>query len=45
MSTFLQYIEETEELAMNGLRENKHILDMITEELLNKSRMTGLVSC
>lgn len=40
----LQYIEETEELAMNGLRNNRHILDMITEELMEKSRITGLVS-
>ncbi|XP_022149642.1 ATP-dependent zinc metalloprotease FTSH 12, chloroplastic [Momordica charantia] len=37
-----RYIEETEELAMNGLRENRHILEMITEELLEKSRITGL---
>ncbi|KAM5562112.1 hypothetical protein ABKV19_017366, partial [Rosa sericea] len=44
---FGKYIEETEELAteelaMNGLRNNRHILDMITEELLDKSRITGL---
>lgn len=39
----LQYIEETEELAMNGLRNNRHILDMIIKELLEKSRITGLV--
>ncbi|KAL0537514.1 hypothetical protein IC582_026492 [Cucumis melo] len=37
-----RYIEETEELAMNGLRENRHILDMIAEELLFKTRITGL---
>ncbi|XP_038901177.1 ATP-dependent zinc metalloprotease FTSH 12, chloroplastic isoform X2 [Benincasa hispida] len=37
-----RYIEETEELAMNGLRENRQILDMITEQLLDKSRITGL---
>lgn len=37
-----RYIEETEELAMNGLRENRHILEMLTEELLEKSRITGL---
>ncbi|KAL6196806.1 hypothetical protein ACLB2K_032419 [Fragaria x ananassa] len=37
-----RYIEETEELAMNGLRNNRHILDMITEELMEKSRITGL---
>ncbi|CAK9314663.1 unnamed protein product [Citrullus colocynthis] len=37
-----RYIEETEELAMNGLRENRRILEMITEELLDKSRITGL---
>lgn len=40
---WLQYIEETEELAMRGLRDNRHILDMITKELLEKSRITGLV--
>lgn len=37
-----RYIEETEELAMRGLRDNRHILDMITKELLEKSRITGL---
>ncbi|KAJ6808722.1 ATP-dependent zinc metalloprotease FTSH 12, chloroplastic [Iris pallida] len=37
-----RYIEETEELAMTGLRQNKHILDMIARELLEKSRITGL---
>ncbi|KAM1570927.1 hypothetical protein ACFX10_035873 [Malus domestica] len=37
-----RYIEETEELAMNGLRNNRHILDMIIKELLEKSRITGL---
>nr|QKY65109.1 FTSH protease 12 [Passiflora pittieri] len=37
-----RYIEETEELAMRGLRDNKHILDLIAIELLQKSRITGL---
>ncbi|BFG28671.1 hypothetical protein CerSpe_149450 [Prunus speciosa] len=37
-----RYIEETEELAMNGLKNNRHILDLIMEELLEKSRITGL---
>lgn len=37
-----RYIEETEELAMNALRNNKHILDLITRELLERSRITGL---
>nr|QKY65103.1 FTSH protease 12 [Passiflora contracta] len=37
-----RYIEETEELAMRGLRDNKHILDLIATELLQKSRITGL---
>ncbi|KAL6206120.1 hypothetical protein ACLB2K_023369 [Fragaria x ananassa] len=37
-----RYIEETEELAMNGLRNNRHILDMITDGLMEKSRITGL---
>ncbi|KAL5813277.1 hypothetical protein ACOSQ3_028227 [Xanthoceras sorbifolium] len=37
-----RYIEETEELAMNALRENRHILDIIVKELLEKSRITGL---
>ncbi|KAH7557844.1 hypothetical protein JRO89_XS11G0228100 [Xanthoceras sorbifolium] len=37
-----RYIEETEELAMNALRENRHILDIIAKELLEKSRITGL---
>lgn len=37
-----RYIEETEELAMNGLKDNMHILDVIARELLEKSRITGL---
>ncbi|KAJ8761763.1 hypothetical protein K2173_004573 [Erythroxylum novogranatense] len=37
-----RYVEETEELAMKGLRDNMHILDVITRELLEKSRITGL---
>lgn len=37
-----RYIEETEELAMNGLMANRHILDLIAKELLEKSRITGL---
>ncbi|KAG5016589.1 hypothetical protein AAZX31_08G233000 [Glycine max] len=37
-----RYIEETEELAMNALRNNRHILDLIVRELLERSRITGL---
>ncbi|KAK4838315.1 hypothetical protein QYF36_012822 [Acer negundo] len=37
-----RYIEETEELAMNALKYNRHILDIIAKELLEKSRITGL---
>ncbi|XP_076918479.1 ATP-dependent zinc metalloprotease FTSH 12, chloroplastic-like, partial [Bidens hawaiensis] len=37
-----RYIEETEELAMKGLMDNRHILDLITNELLKNSRITGL---
>ncbi|KAF6137574.1 hypothetical protein GIB67_031853 [Kingdonia uniflora] len=37
-----RYIEETEELAMIGLKQNRHILDMIANELLEQSRITGL---
>ncbi|KAL1205616.1 ATP-dependent zinc metalloprotease FTSH 12 [Cardamine amara subsp. amara] len=37
-----RYIEETEELAMNALQANRHILDLITRELLEQSRITGL---
>ncbi|XP_071722669.1 LOW QUALITY PROTEIN: ATP-dependent zinc metalloprotease FTSH 12, chloroplastic-like, partial [Rutidosis leptorrhynchoides] len=37
-----RYIDETEELAMKGLMENRHILDIISKELLEKSRITGL---
>ncbi|CBI17675.3 unnamed protein product, partial [Vitis vinifera] len=39
-----RYIEETEEIAMSGLKVNRHILDMITNELLENSRITGLVN-
>lgn len=37
-----RYIEETQELAIKGLMDNRHILDMIARELLEKSRITGL---
>ncbi|KAK3010144.1 hypothetical protein RJ639_011801 [Escallonia herrerae] len=37
-----RYIEETEEIAMHGLMVNRHILDLIARELLEKSRITGL---
>ncbi|XP_022717592.1 ATP-dependent zinc metalloprotease FTSH 12, chloroplastic isoform X2 [Durio zibethinus] len=37
-----RYIEETEELAINALKDNRHILDIIAKELLEKSRITGL---
>ncbi|XP_065864912.1 ATP-dependent zinc metalloprotease FTSH 12, chloroplastic isoform X2 [Euphorbia lathyris] len=37
-----RYVEDTEELAMKGLRDNMNILDVITRELLEKSRITGL---
>lgn len=37
-----RYIEETEELAMKGLMENRHILDIIADKLLEDSRITGL---
>ncbi|KAK7317478.1 hypothetical protein RJT34_01747 [Clitoria ternatea] len=37
-----RYIEETEELAMNALRDNMHILDWVARELLERSRITGL---
>ncbi|KAJ3698854.1 hypothetical protein LUZ61_002559 [Rhynchospora tenuis] len=36
------YIEETEEMAMDGLLKNWHILDALTNVLLEKSRITGL---
>ncbi|RAL41099.1 hypothetical protein DM860_008797 [Cuscuta australis] len=37
-----RYIEETEELAMKGLMANRHVLDVIVNELLEHSRITGL---
>ncbi|CAA2960730.1 ATP-dependent zinc metalloprotease FTSH 12, chloroplastic [Olea europaea subsp. europaea] len=37
-----RYIEETEELAMKGLTDNRLILDLIAKELLDNSRITGL---
>lgn len=37
-----RYIEETEELAMNGLKDNRHLLDMIANELFEKTSITGL---
>lgn len=37
-----RYIDETEELAMKGLRQNRRILDMIAGELQENSRITGL---
>lgn len=37
-----RYIEETEELAMKGLIANRHILDIISNDLLENSRITGV---
>ncbi|OWM81080.1 ATP-dependent zinc metalloprotease FTSH 12, chloroplastic [Punica granatum] len=37
-----RYIEETEELAMKGLIDNRHLLDVIADTLLETSRITGL---
>ncbi|GAB2222867.1 hypothetical protein Droror1_Dr00016998 [Drosera rotundifolia] len=37
-----RYIEETEELAMKGLKDNRHILDVIALKLFEKFRITGL---
>ncbi|CAN6444018.1 unnamed protein product [Victoria cruziana] len=37
-----RYVEETEEIAMCGLQKNKHILDRIAKELLERSKLTGL---
>ncbi|KAI0497945.1 hypothetical protein KFK09_021185 [Dendrobium nobile] len=37
-----RYIEETEEFASIGIARNRHILDMIVNELMENSRMTGL---
>ncbi|KAK1285384.1 hypothetical protein QJS10_CPB20g00596 [Acorus calamus] len=37
-----RYIEETEDLAMSGLKQNMHILDVIARELVENSRITGL---
>ncbi|XP_030523971.1 ATP-dependent zinc metalloprotease FTSH 12, chloroplastic isoform X2 [Rhodamnia argentea] len=37
-----RYVEETEELAMKGLMENRHMLDIIADKLLEDSRITGL---
>ncbi|PHT45844.1 ATP-dependent zinc metalloprotease FTSH 12, chloroplastic [Capsicum baccatum] len=37
-----RYIDEKEELAMRGLIANRHILDLISNELLERSRITRL---
>ncbi|CAH9053081.1 unnamed protein product [Cuscuta epithymum] len=37
-----RYIQETEELAMKGLMANRHVLDVIVNELMEHSRITGL---
>ncbi|KAL5975760.1 hypothetical protein ACLOJK_020087 [Asimina triloba] len=42
LKTYREYIEETEELAMDGLRKNMHIFDVIVKELVQNSRVTGL---
>lgn len=39
-----QYIEDTEEQAMEALRKNEHILKRLSEELLSKTKMSGAVS-
>ncbi|PIN12222.1 hypothetical protein CDL12_15169 [Handroanthus impetiginosus] len=41
MRELTRCIDETEELAMKGLRDNRHILDVIAERLLQNSRVTG----
>lgn len=38
-----QYIDEAEEEAMTALRNNRHILDRLVAELLEHSKLTGLV--
>ncbi|KAK8962047.1 hypothetical protein KSP40_PGU016023 [Platanthera guangdongensis] len=38
-----KYIQETEEVAINGISRNRHILNMIVTELMENSRMTGLL--
>jgi len=39
-----QYIDETEEQAMEALRKNEHILRKLSEELLTKTKISGFVS-
>lgn len=37
-----RYIEETEQYAKNALRRNRHILDRLTAELLEHTKISGL---
>lgn len=39
-----QYIEDTEQEAMEALQKNEHILRRLTEELLAKTKLSGSVS-
>lgn len=41
---YSQYIDETEEQAMEALRKNEHILRKLTEELLTRTKISGFVS-
>lgn len=39
----LQYADETEDMAMEALAKNRHILDKLTEVLLAKTKLSGFV--
>lgn len=39
-----QYIEDTEQEAMEALQKNEHILRRLAEELLAKTKLSGSVS-
>jgi hypothetical protein len=40
----VQYIDETEDQAMEALRSNEHILRRLTDELLARIKISGFVS-
>lgn len=39
----VQYVEEAQDMAMQALTENRHILDQLAEHLLENYRISGLV--
>lgn len=42
-SVFVQYAEETEEMAMTALSQNRQILERLADALYEKTKLSGFV--